>query len=186
MPDWTVREAKKEPQPGDWDWWSVEVLDENRSRRIITFPDWALERHAAEYDLDEDDPEALLDSYVHMILSPDPEKNATLDGAARAGLTRMGRPVTLYNADSRAQAREALKARVEETKRSRRIVDPDDHCRVIRDDYRAQFNPRRIAAFRADVDRARARVRAKELQAAGIADGTIKRREWWEPIEEVR
>lgn len=111
--------------------WHVRVeLDDGRMWHHI-IPDDAFEWRAAEYGIDPDDVDQILDILLHESFIPSPfrARNFKEDAAAKKGLVVRNNkvklagvspnamvPATLYNANSRQQARDAHMARIEEVK----------------------------------------------------------------------
>jgi hypothetical protein len=118
---------------GGTELWKVRFARPDGTFREHFFPKMTLDARAAEYGIDPDDVDTLLDIVLAEPFIPDPTKpaNYAADVAARDGLTvaavrgrdeaKTGQavPVWLFNAESTAQAREAHLARVAEVRRSR-------------------------------------------------------------------
>ncbi|MEV0147067.1 MULTISPECIES: hypothetical protein [unclassified Nonomuraea] len=111
----------------DAEWWMIVTANEDGTHHLYALPSITFENLAAEYGFDPDDVDHLLKVAILQLHIPSPlqRKNAATDPAAAKGMVRQGRPVSLSNADSTAQAREAHLERiawVEET--VLRLVEP--------------------------------------------------------------
>lgn len=112
---------------------------DSATRCLMVFPEDVFEWRVAEYGFDPEDIDTILDVVLHERFIPDPldPHNWGQDAAMEAGLVApanrpWGRlvqigntvPVTLFNARSKDEAREAHLARVEKVKRERALVIP--------------------------------------------------------------
>lgn len=141
--------AVHENHGGGREWWQVDTLTPgNTLPHLHAFPKATLDYRAAEYDLDPDDTDLLLDVILHERFIPDPTdpRNFDSDPAARAGhvvqlpagargvRAAAGRPVPAWlgNADTIAQARAAHLARIEHVKTTvARVVPPAAAARAV-------------------------------------------------------
>ncbi|NUW45536.1 hypothetical protein [Nonomuraea rhodomycinica] len=95
-------------------WWMIHTTNPGGPPYVYALPACTFANLAVEYGLDPDDIDTLLDVAIHQLHIPEPgvRRNAETDPAARKGMLRGGRPVTLGNADSTSHAREAHLERV--------------------------------------------------------------------------
>lgn len=156
----------------------VAVVGPGNNRQLHAFDDDVLEGRIAEYGLDPNDLDTVIDIVLHesrMLDFSDP-RNSSKDPAAKAGkkspatrpwgrLVSVGDmvPTTVANAESTQQAREAHLLRIEEVKNSIQFVKPKgkpDPLKVVKDN--AQIDLDRIKARQSYIQA----VRAPRLQEA--------------------
>lgn len=147
--------------------WTVLYEDAEGLFHSHTFPKETLEWRIAEYDLDPDDVDQLLDVVLHEPWLNDPEDPRHEDPAPPglvAGIGRAGAPVTLFTAASIDDARTAHLARIAAAKQQVRIggptgpaADPLDVIRAHRPDGQ------RIEQMRGIVDRHRRRLAGEKI-----------------------
>ena len=166
------------PNP-DTPCWYVDMQRPDGSLRRHVFPKTILAWRAAEYGIDADDTETLLDIVLHEPFAPHPDNplTANTDPVLAAGLlsravvsrgtTRAGDlvPTTLYTADTTEQAREAHLMRIEHAKNEVvRIRAPKASSRDPLDTIKAAGVDRAVVDdFAGRVDEHRRRMRGEHL-----------------------
>jgi len=100
--------------PDGVEYWTIVTKNPDGSSYVYLLPAVTFENLAVEYGLDETDIDTLLEVAILQLHVPEPSRpgNDKADPAAKAGHVRDGKPVTLANADSTQQAREAHLARI--------------------------------------------------------------------------
>ncbi|MFI6793687.1 hypothetical protein ACIBG4_40785 [Nonomuraea sp. NPDC050383] len=111
----------------DTEWWMIATANPDGSHHVYALPACTFENLAAEYGFDADDIDHLLKVAMLQLHIPHllPKENAAKDPAAAKGLVHQGKPVTLGNAATTAQAREAHLERIAWVEQNAvRVVDP--------------------------------------------------------------
>ena len=165
------------PNP-DTPCWYVDMRRPDGGTRRHVFPQTTLAWRAAEYGIDPNDTETLLDIVLHEHFAPHPDNPLTAadDPVLAAGMlapavvsrgtTRAGEPVpvTLYTADTTEQARKAHLMRIEHAKTEVvRVRAPKGHRDPLDLIRQAGVDPDQVATFTKRVDEHRRRLRGEHL-----------------------
>lgn len=178
------------PNP-DTPCWYVDMRKPDGGTHRMVFPVQTLAWRAAEYGLDPDDTEALLDVVLHEPFAPSPDDplTAASDPVLQAGLlsparvsrgtVRAGEPVptTLYTAETTEQARTAHLMRIQHAKDEVvRVIAPkgrNNPLAVITGD---RIDHTAVAMLAARVDANRRLLRAESTLPAPPHDPGVDRR----------